>query len=69
MDDRKYGFCLSFLKKVKDFAKKKEKRRRHLYISVQCDKPVKRVLGSCQKCRLKRKTACPNSLHKKTLLL
>lgn len=35
-DDRKYGFYLSLLKKVKDCAVvKKEKRKRHLYISAQ----------------------------------
>lgn len=34
-DDKKYGFYLSLLKKVKDCAVvKKEKRRRHLYISA-----------------------------------
>lgn len=54
-----------FFKKWK-IVQKRRKKGEGIYISwYKCDKPVERVLGSCQKRKLKRKTACPNSLHKK----
>jgi len=69
IDDIKYGFYLSLLKKLKDCTVVKGQKREDIYISQhKCDKSGKKILGSCQKCRLKRGTACPNSLHKNLLL-